>query len=72
MTTPTQPDLLPGVTHEAHLRIGDVTLRVYTLADGRRLLHAADVQRFFGVAAREDLVAFMDLWRMMRGGAGEA
>ena len=60
---------LSEATHEALLRIGDVMLRVYTLADGRRLLHTADVRRFFGVASREDLVAFLDLWRMMSAGA---
>ena len=67
-----EPEPLPEATHEAHMRIGDVTLRVYTLADGRRLMHAEDVRRFLDVASREDLVAFMDLWRMMRGEAGKA
>jgi hypothetical protein len=60
-----EPEPLPEATHEAHLRIGEVTLRVYTLADGRRIVSAEDVQRFLGVASHEDLVAFMDLWRMM-------
>ena len=62
-----EPEPLPEATHEAHMRIGDVTLRVYTLADGRRLVHEEDVRRFFGVATREDLMAFMDLWHLIRG-----
>lgn len=35
-------------THQGVLEIGDVRLKAYTLNDGRRILDAADVLRFFG------------------------
>ena len=39
-----EPEPIPEATHEAHVRIGGVTLRVYTLADGRRIIPEEDVR----------------------------
>lgn len=39
----------PWATHKGVLRIGDIDLIVYTLSDGRRLIEAESMERFFGV-----------------------
>jgi hypothetical protein len=38
---------LPFVTHEGVLQIGDVSMRVYQLSDGRRVIPSEDIERFF-------------------------
>ncbi len=44
---PCDPDGLYA-THEGVLEVGGASLKAYTLNDGRRILDAADVLRFFG------------------------
>jgi hypothetical protein len=34
-------------THEGKMEIGDITLRCYQLNDGRRILDAEDVHKYF-------------------------
>jgi hypothetical protein len=40
-------DDLPHATHEGILRVGDIDIHVYQLSDGRRVIDAAEVERFF-------------------------
>jgi hypothetical protein len=42
-------DGLPVVTHQGVLAVGGHELRVYQLSDGRRVVAADDVHRFFGI-----------------------
>lgn len=74
-TRPPDADGLPVATHSGVLRVGDIDLRCYQLADGRRLFDADDIRRVFGLggwpanegddvsdireAARRDPVAYM-------------
>jgi hypothetical protein len=58
MPTP-PPAPIPEATYEAQLQIGAFTFRIYLLADGRRLIDEADLQRFFGVTSREALQALV-------------
>jgi len=51
--TPVFNDGLPYVTHKGYLQIGDISLRCYQLDDGRRIIDAEDVARFFGVVPDE-------------------
>lgn len=39
---------LPFATHEGILNLGEVTLRVYQLNDGRRIIDCDDLDAFFG------------------------
>lgn len=41
-------DGLLHATHEGVLEIGELTIRVWQLSDGQRVLDAGDVERFFG------------------------
>jgi hypothetical protein len=41
------PDGLPTVTHHGILKIGDVSLRVYQLSDGNRVIDGEDFEAFF-------------------------
>jgi hypothetical protein len=34
-------------THEGELQVGDITLRCYTLSDGRRIFDAEDIRKHF-------------------------
>lgn len=43
-------ELLPYVTHRGMLHIGDMSIRCYQLNDGRRIIDAEDLKRFFGFA----------------------
>ena len=40
-------DGLPYVTHEAVLTIVDISLRVYQLSTGQRIIAAEDIEAFF-------------------------
>lgn len=42
------PDGLPVATHEGTLTIGDVSLKVWQLSNGRRVIDSGDLQRLFG------------------------
>ena len=44
---------LPFATHRGVLHIGEVTLRVYQLNDGMRVIDADDAARFFGLLGEE-------------------
>lgn len=43
------PDGVPVATHEGVLRLGELSLRVYQLSDGQRIISAEDMEQFFGV-----------------------
>lgn len=44
-----RPDGIPHATHEGVLEIGDLSIKVWQLSDGRCVLDADDVHRFFGM-----------------------
>ncbi len=52
----------PKAVREAAIQLGSLTMRVYHLDDGRRIIHADDVAAFFagdaGDVSHEDLTAF--------------
>ena len=39
---------LPYVTHAGEMPVGNMTIRVFRLSDGRRIVDADDLQAFFG------------------------
>lgn len=45
---PNQSDDMPYTTHEGVLEIGDMKLRCYRLSSGQAVLHAEDMQKYFG------------------------
>lgn len=53
MEAPTTTGVLPYATHEGILTIGDASLRVFQLSDGKRIIDADDMAEFFGVTAGE-------------------
>lgn len=42
-------DGIPHVTHESILKLGELSVRVYVLSDGNRIIPEEDMKRIFGV-----------------------
>ena len=45
--TPEHSGEIPHTTHEGVLKIGDSSLKVYTLSDGQRIVDADDMHELF-------------------------